>query len=89
MIGTTDPEARAISLKLQELATGIDEVLAEQVGKPVKFVLVVHVNKTAQYVSNGDLNDGMALLDAVRKAWLAGHPDIPLHEGAQQPEPKP
>ena len=89
MSGTTDPEARAISLKLQELATGIDEVLAEQVGKPVVFVLVVHVNKTAQYVSNGDRNDGMALLDAVRKAWLAGRADIPLHLGAQQPEPKP
>jgi len=68
-----------VSLVLQDLAAGINAVLAEAAGEPVAFVLVLQVEGTAQYVSNAERKDGVELIESLLARWKAGRADIPAH----------
>ncbi len=75
---TTDRAAR-VSIALQELASGINEYFKVVAGEPLAFVLVVSVDKTAQYVSNADRKDGTELLAGLLERWKVNRADIPAH----------
>lgn len=68
-----------VSLILQELAAGINEVLKSAAGEEVAFVLIVQADKVAQYVSNTKRADGVQLIESLLERWKAGRADIPAH----------
>lgn len=68
-----------ISLVLQDLAAGINDVLSAAAGKPVGFVLVLQIDGVAQYVSNTERKDGAELLESLLAHWKVGRADIPAH----------
>ena len=41
-----------LSVRLQDVAQSLSEVLDEIAGEPIAFVLVLQADKTAQYISN-------------------------------------
>lgn len=68
-----------VSLILQDLAAGINEVLKEAAGEEIAFVLVVQADKVAQYVSNATRADGTELIESLLARWKANRADIPAH----------
>jgi hypothetical protein len=78
-MSTEHGEVIAISLNLKDLARTISGRLNELADKPIGFVLVVSVGHSAQYVSNTNRDDGMALLQTVLAAWEGKRKDIPAH----------
>ena len=68
-----------LSVRLQDIAQSLAEVLDEVAGEPVPFVLVLQADKTAQYVSNLDRKDGRELIESLLARWKAGRADIPAH----------
>lgn len=68
-----------VSLVLQDLAAGINDVLSSAAGKQVGFVLVLQIDGIAQYVSNAERKDGVELLESLLARWKAGRADIPAH----------
>lgn len=72
-------QSLALSLRLQDIATALDDILAEIAGDRISFVLVVQADKVAQYVSNTDRKDGRELLESLLARWAASRADIPAH----------
>lgn len=68
-----------LSLKLQDIAAGLQDVLNEVAGEPIPFVLVLEADKVAQYISNCERKDGAELLRSLLSRWDAGRADIPAH----------
>lgn len=68
-----------LSVRLQDIAQSLAEVLDEVAGEPVAFVLVLQADKAAQYISNCDRKDGRELIDSLLQRWKAGRADIPAH----------
>lgn len=68
-----------LSVRLQDIAQSLSDVLSDVAGEPVPFVLVVQADKIAQYVSNCDRKDGCELIESLLERWEAGRADIPAH----------
>lgn len=68
-----------LSVRLQDVAQSLAEVLDEVAGEPIAFVLVLNADKTAQYISNCDRKDGRELIESLLARWKAGRADIPAH----------
>ena len=68
-----------LSVRLQDVAQSLSEVLDEIAGEPIAFVLVLQADKTAQYISNCSRADGRALIESLQARWNAGRADIPAH----------
>jgi hypothetical protein len=70
---------KEVSLSLQHLAGIVSDYLAKTAGEPIAFVLLVSVDKTAQYVSNASREDGRELIESLLARWRANRADIPAH----------
>ena len=68
-----------LSVRLQDIAQPLAEVLDEVAGEPCAFVLVCQADGVAQYVSNADRKDGRELLQSLMDRWDAKRADIPAH----------
>lgn len=68
-----------LSLRMQDIAQSLADVLADVAGEPIAFVLVLNADKTAQYVSNCSRQDGRELMESLLARWKAGRADIPAH----------
>lgn len=68
-----------LSVRLQDIAQSLSDVLSDVVGEPVPFALVLQADKIAQYVSNCDRKDGRELIESLLERWDAGCADIPAH----------
>lgn len=71
--------AVAVSLRLQDIAASLSDVLNDIAGEPIAFVLVLSVDQVAQYVSNASRADGTELLEGLLARWKANRADIPAH----------
>jgi hypothetical protein len=71
--------AAAVSLRLQDIAASLDDVLKDVAGERIAFVLVLQVDGVAQYVSNAARKDGVELIESLLARWRAGRADIPAH----------
>jgi hypothetical protein len=68
-----------LSLRMQDIAQSLADVLEEVAGEPIAFVLVLSADKTAQYVSNASRADGTEMIEGLLARWKAGRADIPAH----------
>lgn len=68
-----------LSLRMQDIAQSLADVLADVAGEPIAFVLVLSADDTAQYVSNASREDGKAMIESLLARWKAGRADIPAH----------
>jgi hypothetical protein len=68
-----------LSVRLQDIAQSLAEVLDEVAGEPIAFVLLLNADKTAQYISNCSRQDGRELIESLLARWKAGRADIPAH----------
>ncbi|KQB59333.1 hypothetical protein [Acidovorax sp. SD340] len=68
-----------LSVRLQDIAQSLSDVLSDVAGEPVPFVLILQADKIAQYVSNCDRKDGRELVESLLERWGAGRADIPAH----------
>lgn len=68
-----------LSVRLQDVAQSLSEVLDEIAGEPIAFVLMLQADKTAQYISNCSRADGRELIESLLARWNAGRADIPAH----------
>lgn len=68
-----------LSVRLQDIASSLSEVLEEVAGEPIAFVLVLSADKTAQYISNASRADGKEMIESLLARWKAGRADIPAH----------
>ena len=68
-----------LSVRLQDVAQSLSEVLDEIAGEPIAFVLLLQADKTAQYISNCSRADGRELIESLLTRWKAGRADIPAH----------
>ena len=68
-----------LSLRLQDIAQDLDDVLKGAAGERITFVLVLQADKTAQYVSNASRADGTELIESLLERWKAKRADIPAH----------
>jgi hypothetical protein len=68
-----------LSVRLQDIAQSLGEVLDEVAGEPIAFVLMLQADKVAQYVCNCDRKDGRELIESLLARWKAGRADIPAH----------
>ena len=68
-----------LSVRMQDIAQSLADVLTDVAGEPVPFVLVLQADKAAQYVSNCDRKDGSELIESLLARWKAGRADIPAH----------
>lgn len=74
-----------LSVRLQDIAQSLAEVLDEVAGEPIAFVLVLNADKTAQYVSNASRADGVEMIESLLARWKAGRADIPAHMNPDLP----
>jgi hypothetical protein len=74
-----DPESESLAIALTHLGGALDKVLRAEVGVDVPFVLICQINHVAQYISNADRGDGMALIRSLLERWETGRADIPAH----------
>ena len=68
-----------LSVRLQDVAQSLAEVLDEIAGEPIAFVLVLNADKVAQYISNCGRQDGCELIESLLARWKAARADIPAH----------
>lgn len=68
-----------LSVRLQDVAQSLSDVLDEIAGEAVPFVLVLQADGVAQYVSNCERQDGVGLIESLLERWKAGRSDIPAH----------
>ena len=68
-----------LSVRLQDIAQSLADVLDKVAGEPIPFVLVLSADKTAQYISNCARKDGRELIESLLARWMAGRADIPAH----------
>lgn len=74
-----------LSLRMQDLAGSLNDVLTEIAGEELAFILLVQADKVAQYVSNASRPDGLALLEDLLQRWKDGRADIPAHYNPDLP----
>jgi hypothetical protein len=74
-----------LSLRMQDIAKSLAEMLEEAAGEPIAFVLVLSADKIAQYVSNASRTDGTELIESLLARWKAGRADIPAHYNPDLP----
>ena len=74
-----------LSLRMQDIAQSLAEVLEEVAGEPIAFVLVLSADKTAQYISNASRADGTEMIESLLARWKAGRADIPAHYNPDLP----
>lgn len=79
-------QAIRVSLALQQFAEAINEGFKEIAGEEIAFVLIVSVDKTAQYVSNASRADGTELIESLLARWKANRADIPAHYNPDLPK---
>ena len=79
------PAAARLSVRLQDIAQSLADVLAEVAGEPIAFVLVLQADKAAQYISNCAREDGRELIENLLERWKAGRADIPAHYNPDLP----
>lgn len=77
-----------LSVRLQDIAQSLAEVLDEVAGEPVPFVLVLQADKAAQYISNCHRKDGRELIESLLERWKAGRADIPAHYNPDLRQPR-
>ena len=77
-----------LSVRLQDIAQSLAEVLDEVAGEPIAFVLVLSADNTTQYVSNASRQDGRELLQSLMDRWDAKRADIPAHYNPDLRPPK-
>lgn len=75
-----------LSLRMQDIAQSLADVLADVAGEPIAFVLVLSADNTAQYVSNCNRKDGRDLIESLLERWKAGRADIPAHYNPDLPK---
>lgn len=68
-----------LSVRLQDIAKSLADILDEVAGEPIAFVLVLQADQVAQYVSNASRKDGRELLQSLMDRWDAKRADIPAH----------
>ena len=68
-----------LSLRLQDICSALSDLLEDIAGEPTAFVLVIHADNIAQYVSNTKREDGKELLESLLERWKKGRADIPAH----------
>lgn len=68
-----------LSVRLQDIAQSLSDVLSEVAGEPVAFVLVLGVDNVAQYISNCKREEGTEMLEGLLSRWKVGRADIPAH----------
>ncbi len=74
-----------LSLRMQGLAQAMDEVLEEQYGSRVGFIVIFapfdQVPRTeVQYVSNVGRDDAIGIIRTLFQRWQHGLPNVPTHE---------
>lgn len=77
----------AISLRLQDIAQSIDDILSDIAGERCSFVLMVNVGDVTQYVSNTDRADGAAMIEGLLSRRKTGRADIPAHYNPDLADP--
>jgi len=68
-----------LSLRMQDIAQSLADVLADVAGEPIAFVLVLNADNVAQYVSNCKREDGREMIESLLARWKDGRADIPAH----------
>jgi len=68
-----------LSLRLQDIAQSLSDVLSDVAGEPIAFVLVLSADDVSQYISNCKREEGAALIESLLARWKAGRADIPAH----------
>lgn len=68
-----------LSVRLQDVAQSLAEVLDEIAGEPIAFVLVLVADKNAQYISNCSRKEGRELIEDLLARMKANRADIPAH----------
>ena len=81
--------SQKLSLRLQDIAQSLADVLRDVAGEPIAFVLVLNADGVAQYVSNADRKDGRELIESLLTRWKAGRADIPAHYNPDLRAPRP
>lgn len=82
----TSPAAIKLSVRLQDVASSLADVLDDIAGEPIPFVLVLQAGGVAQYVSNVERKDGRDLIESLIERWDAGRADIPAHMNPDLPK---
>lgn len=77
-----------LSLRMQDIAQSLADVLADVAGEPVAFVLVISADDVSQYVSNASRKDGIEMIEGLLARWKAGRADIPAHYNPDLQAPK-
>jgi len=75
-----------LSLAAQKLAAAVDQALTNLTGTRIAYVLVMSADHTAQYVSNADRKEGVAMIEDLLERWKAGRADIPAHYNPDLPK---
>jgi hypothetical protein len=75
-----------LSLRLQDIAQSLDDVLLDVAGERIGFVLVLNADGVAQYISNANRKDGRELIESLLARWNAGRADIPAHYNPDLPK---
>lgn len=68
-----------LSLRLQDIAQSLSDVLADVAGEPIAFVLVLSADDVSQYISNCKRQEGVEMIEGLLSRWKAGRADIPAH----------
>jgi hypothetical protein len=69
----------ALSLRMQDIAQALDDILKDIAGERLSFVFVVQADGVAQYISNTDRKDGAELVRSLLARRDANRADIPAH----------
>ena len=75
-----------LSLRMQDIAQSLAEILEEVAGEPIAFVLLLSADKITQYVSNASRADGTEMIENLLARWKAGRADIPAHYNPDLPK---
>ena len=68
-----------LSLRLQDIATSLDDLFKDITGERQSFVLIVQADDIAQYVANVKREDGKMLVESLLERWQKQRADIPAH----------
>jgi hypothetical protein len=75
------------SVQAQPFAQALAETLEMITGEPVAFVLIIQIDKVAQYVANCNRLEGTELIESLLARWKANRADIPAHYNPDLPKP--
>lgn len=68
-----------LSVRMQEIAAQVNQLLSEAAGQDVAWVLVCTTEGVSQYVSNTTRSDGAEMIEHLLARWNANRADIPAH----------